>query len=753
MFAEKAWIPPILVDLVDTHYLTLNRGYVHLLETADSLLCFESGTAIESMMRYKAFISYSHKDSRHARALHRFIEAYAVPKHLVGRRGGFGAVPERLRPIFKDREELPTASDLGEVVNVALRDSEHLVVICSPAAAASRWVNEEVLAFKRTGRSDRILCIIVSGEPNASAIPGREAEECFCEALRFRLDSNGQLTKELAEPVAADARAGGDGRYIARLKIIAGMLGVGLDELRQRDLQRRHRRMAAITTASIAGMAVTLALAWVASVARDDAERRRAQADDLIGFMLGDLRERLNEVGRLDVLDSVAIKALDYFAELPPRDLDEDALAYRAEALLQLGQVQLTRRRLDDAMAAFTESLRAIEELNARDPTDLDRLYDLGQAHFWIGYAHWESDDLDAADEQMRRYYRISEQLYNADPQDDDYILELGYAYNNLAILSHRRGDNEAALDYNRRMIELTRAVYERDKDNETYRRALADAYSWSGSMLRKDNQFVASTARFEEYLDLAEAAGRTDPDDTQWIDHRMLAHRFLADGLVELGETGAARDHYEAAMALARKLTTIEPGNDNWQLEYALVGHRLAQIKIRDGQIDESLREIESFRKLTQEQLANNPENTDWQRIETALDLASGEALLKRYEFAEASSAANAAIETAGELIEVDPDSAVTRALLADGLILAARVAASNEASAQESRSFADAMAVFDGSGINRSDPDARNAIVRAALYAGRAEQVALDIETLRKAGYRHPDFVAALREYGIKY
>jgi len=433
---------------------------------------------LKDQTNYRAFISYSHADARQARSIHRFIEAFSVPKHLIGRQTDHGVVPRRLRPVFKDREELPSASDLSVVVDAALKASEHLIIVCSPNSATSRWVNQEVLTFKRMGRAGRILCIIVSGEPNATDIPGRESEECFCDALRFRLGDDGQLTNERAEPVAADARPGGDGLTVARLKLVAGMIGVGLDELRQRDLQRRHRRMAVITAASVAGMGITMMLAWAALVARNDAEDRRAQADDLIGFMLGDLRERLNEVGRLDVLDSVAVKALDYFENLPVKDLNDEALANRAEALLQLGQVQLTRGNLKEAMAPFGESLRAVEELSVRNPTNLDLLFDLGQAHFWVGYVYWEKKDLDAADQSMRRYYEISEKLYNTTPDNDDYILELGFSFNNLAILSDRRGDIKAALEYNLQMIDLSRTIYERDKENDTYGRALAEAYS-----------------------------------------------------------------------------------------------------------------------------------------------------------------------------------------------------------------------------------------------------------------------------------
>jgi hypothetical protein len=121
--------------------------------------------------------------------LHRALETYRVPKPLVGHPIERGyPVPARIFPIFRDREELPTAVDLGEIINHALEQSRYLIVICSPHSAQSQWVNEEIRTFKRLGRENRILCIIVDGEPNASdGKPGfgRDAE-CFPEAVRFK---------------------------------------------------------------------------------------------------------------------------------------------------------------------------------------------------------------------------------------------------------------------------------------------------------------------------------------------------------------------------------------------------------------------------------------------------------------------------------------------------------------------------------------------------------------------------------------
>jgi hypothetical protein len=131
---------------------------------------------------YRAFISYSHRDKAWADWLHKALETYRVPSRLVGTTTAHGEIPRRLNPVFRDREELSSSPELGTKINEALAQSENLIVLCSRGSATSRWVNEEVLAYKRMGRAGRIFCLIVDGEPNATDLPGREDEECFCPA-------------------------------------------------------------------------------------------------------------------------------------------------------------------------------------------------------------------------------------------------------------------------------------------------------------------------------------------------------------------------------------------------------------------------------------------------------------------------------------------------------------------------------------------------------------------------------------------
>jgi len=141
----------------------------------------------ETEPRYWAFLSYSHADARFAQWLRRKLEGYPIPGRLVGRTTPAGVVPARLRPIFRDREEMGAGPDLSERLKAALSDSAYLIVICSPAAVKSAWVNEEIRRFKALRGDERVLAVMINGDPFASELADGADRECFPEPLRRRL--------------------------------------------------------------------------------------------------------------------------------------------------------------------------------------------------------------------------------------------------------------------------------------------------------------------------------------------------------------------------------------------------------------------------------------------------------------------------------------------------------------------------------------------------------------------------------------
>ncbi len=176
--------------------------------------------------KYWAFLSYSHQDAKWGDWLHKALETYRVPRRLVGKQSRDGRVPDRLYPIFRDREELSVSADLAANIDEALHESRYLIVICSPHAVQSHWVDQEIIEFKKLGREDRILALIVAGEPNATeGKPGFvPQDECFPKAMRYRLAANGELSTQPAEPLAADVREAKDGKDNAKLKLLAGLV-------------------------------------------------------------------------------------------------------------------------------------------------------------------------------------------------------------------------------------------------------------------------------------------------------------------------------------------------------------------------------------------------------------------------------------------------------------------------------------------------------------------------------------------------
>jgi hypothetical protein len=140
--------------------------------------------------KYHAFISYSHADTDWARWLHRSLEGFRIDRDLVGRQTATGPIPPALRPVFRDRDDFTAGHTLTERTQAALDASAALIVICSPSAAKSPYVNEEVRLFKSPHPERPVVTLIVDGKPDDAQL------ECFPPALKFEVDAKGRVTKK-----------------------------------------------------------------------------------------------------------------------------------------------------------------------------------------------------------------------------------------------------------------------------------------------------------------------------------------------------------------------------------------------------------------------------------------------------------------------------------------------------------------------------------------------------------------------------
>ena len=707
--------------------------------------------------RYYAFISYSHRDKAWADWLHKALETYALPQRLVGQSTAVGVIPKRLTPIFRDRDELASANDLGRKVNEALAQSANLIVICSPRSAASRWVDEEVLAFKRLGYSERIFCLIVDGEPNASELPGREAEECFAHALRHQLGADGALSGERTEPIAADARPGKDGKTNAKLKLIAGMLEVGFDQLKQRELQRRNRRMTAIAALAVAVMAITTTLAIAALFARHAAvvashaaERRQKQAEGLVTFMLGDLNDKLAQVSRLDILEAVDDHAMSYFQSLPTADVTDEALAQRAKALEKIGSVRLDQGRLPAAMASYQAALKLTAALANAAPTDAPR--QLAYAEIWafIGMTHWAQGQLDAAQQGFESAQKILQRAQSHSENNLQLQFQLATIDNNIGHVLEARGQlDEAALQY-QKMLALCLKLAAAQPDNAEWTAQLGTAHNNLGKMalLRGDLAMAVAQYAADDRIE-SELAAR-DPKDNNQQEAMAIVRAILGRSLALSGDVAAGMRDLQQAVDIATHLTTVDPNNTSFQEDLALYASQLSRLRRLSGELPAANALTAQSRAIFLALTRQDPANSGWQRefAETQIEQAEQSRAARHADAARAQ--AQSALRILDPLLARQPDDRATLLASVGAKLLLAAVTEDVQAVQQLRNGAMHAMqAVKSGGG----DPRLLALQVEALLTLGKKAEAQPVIRQLWNSGYRDAALIALLQRARIDY
>jgi tetratricopeptide (TPR) repeat protein len=502
---------------------------------------------------YWAFLSYCSHDQATAQWLQRALETYSVPRRFVGSPTPSGPAPKKFRPIFRDRTELAADSDLGARIEAALGQSAYLIVICSPQAAQSRWVEKEIMTFRALHGTARIFSVIASDSPATNHL------DCFPPALRYRAETGANGSPE---PIAVDLRPGKDGPRMARLKLVAGMLGVGLDELVRRDDRRRHRRMVAVTAASILGMAITGALATTALIARNEALKQRGHAENLIEFMLTDLRKTLEPGGHLNFMDGVGAEALKYYSVQNPADLDAQSLGRRARALRLMGEISIQRGNLGGALRSFEQASATTGELLARSPTDGQRIFNHAQSVFWAGEIARQRGDIAKAEESFQEYRRLAERLTVIDSDNNAWRAEVGFAESALGILFLQAGRAADAIGPFERSLAVDDDLARRFPDDPNQQLNLGQGHAWLADAFEKQGRLSQARSRRNTELSIYRAILAKDPTIRQAKFSTIVALESL--GRIEMleGNTKQALENFGSSAAQAEALLVNEREN-----------------------------------------------------------------------------------------------------------------------------------------------------------------------------------------------
>jgi hypothetical protein len=201
-------------------------------------------------MSFNGFISYSHAaDGLLAPAIQRGLHGLAKPWHR-----------RRALWVFRDQTGLAVTPALWSSIRHALDSSDYFVLLASPDAAQSVWVNREVQHWVTTKSPDRILPVVTDGVWDWDPAAGDFAAESTAvpDALL------GVFTEE---PFYLDLRWARKERHLslrhsrfrdAIARLAAPMHGINKDDLEGEDV-RQHRRARGLVSAAVV-LLVTLAL-------------------------------------------------------------------------------------------------------------------------------------------------------------------------------------------------------------------------------------------------------------------------------------------------------------------------------------------------------------------------------------------------------------------------------------------------------------------------------------------------------------
>jgi tetratricopeptide (TPR) repeat protein len=569
-----------------------------------------NSVAEASLFRYRAFLSYSHRDKAWGEWLHRALESFRIEKDLVGRITPVGAVPKALRPIFRDREDFSAGHSLTEQTIAALEASEVLIVVCSPHAARSPYVNEEIRRFKALGRADRVIPVIVDGEPG-----GDPQRECFPAALRFKIGGDGQLASEREEPIAADAREEGDGKDIAKLKVVAGMLGLGLDEIvrRAERARKRRARFRNAIVASLIGLTVSSAAGFVWAryeLARNEAlldrtlERATALVNRAVAMSEGFGVPRTVSIGILEEAEGL-------FRDMAELGRETQQLRYRkARMLIEFARNYeiLGNTTLQHARASEAHGL--MRSLTAEDGRNLTFQRELSVSYTELGDALRAMGRLEEALANYRAGRAVAEPLAAADRNNTQWQRDLSIAHERIGdvLIDHGRLD-EALASY-RLGVVISERLAATDPSVTKWQHDLAVSHEKIGNVLRAQKKLVEALASYRGGLAILERLAAADGGNATWQRDLSVAHDKVGVTLADLGRFGEALASYRASLAISERLTAADPSNAQWKHDLSVTHERIGDLFAFQRKPDEALTSYRTSIAIRQRLATSDPSN-----------------------------------------------------------------------------------------------------------------------------------------------
>ena len=479
------------------------------------------------------------------------------------------------------------------------------------------------------------------------------------------------------------------------------------------------------------------------SRARADAEKRRAQAEDLINFMVGDLRTKLEAVQRLEVLDDVAEKALQYVGSSNPETATAEELVAQVQALNQLGEVRALQGNLAGAVTLFEQSLARAGAAVRRHPKNDEAKYVQALSHFWIANSHRLQADPARGLEHARRYLAITSDLTARNPANDKYVLESAYAHSQVGMLLEDQRDLKGAIAEYRVALAIKEAHAARHPGDDTAKEDTARTMNKLAFAVQKDGDLQSALRTFEDEVKLRQELVRRNPKQVRWKQDLAVSHTFVSALLEDLGETAAAIEHRREDVRLHGELAAYDASNTTWQRNLGRGRSQLGRKLGLRGEYDEALAHLRGSEETLRALLAVDPKRTAWRGDYGRAQVFHATVLLARGDVVAARRKVDEAIATCGT------DSA-NRAILGHAHLVRGAVLESAQQPAAAREAWLQAAELLRPSEASSSNARELDNWARVLMALDRRDEATAVAARLRALGFQKEEFQVWSRSRG---
>jgi tetratricopeptide (TPR) repeat protein len=515
--------------------------------------------------------------------------------------------------------------------------------------------------------------------------------------------------------------------------------------------------MTALASVALVVMAVTIVLAVFALISRHQAvsaqaaaERRQKQAEDLVGFMLGDLNDKLAQQSKLDIMQAVDDQAMAYFKSLPATDVSDTALAQRAKALEKIGAVRLSQGQLPGALDAFRASTQISSRLAAAAPSDVERHVAYSNTLAYIGFVYWNQGKLDAAQrewESAQQALRASQLLAKDDPL---LLNQLATLEGNLGHVLEARGQPVAAETAYRKELALSEKLAALEPSNAEYASGLGGAHNDLGKLALQRGDLAEAVLEYSADDAIETRMSARNPKNNNQRQEMARSRAILGHALALTGDVQTGMRDLQQAVDITGQLLKFDPHEADVQSMFALYCARLARLRRLSGNLSSAniliARATATFSALVRK----DPSNSEWQEdlAETLIEQAAQSLIANRLDAARTQSQGALHIlesQTAGQ-----PSDRYTLLLYLRSKLLLADL----EADPHTALSLrGDALKIILAQKTSENDPRLLALQAEALLALGRKADAQPLIRQLWTSGYRDPGLLGLLQHERIDY